>query len=131
MADVLLDIVTGAGDQADLRERLLVATDGKTIPPVARIDHIVFSGGVSGYLQPHASPRRDDLGYLLATALWQRLTEAGLEGKVRPAAQRIRATVLGASQFSVQASGQTVYVSDASVLPVRGLRAVEVDAPAR
>lgn len=128
MADVLLDIVTGAGDQADLRERLLVATDGKTIPPVACIDHIVFSGGVSEYLEPHASPRRDDLGYLLATALRQRLTEAGLEGKVRPAAQRIRATVLGASQFSVQASGQTVYVSDASVLPVRGLRAVEVDA---
>jgi ethanolamine utilization protein EutA len=128
MADVLLDIVTGAKDHADLRERLLVATDGKKIPPVACIDHIVFSGGVSEYLEPDASPRRDDLGYLLAAALRQRLTTAGLEAKVRPAAQRIRATVLGASQFSVQASGQTVYVSDAGVLPVRGLRAVEVDA---
>ena len=128
MADVLLDIVTGAGDHADLRERLLVATDGKKIPPVAGIDHIVFSGGVSEYLEPDASPRRDDLGYLLAAALRRRLTTDGLEAKVRPAAQRIRATVLGASQFSVQASGQTVYVSDAAVLPVRGLRAVEVDA---
>jgi len=128
MADVLLGIVTGAGHHADLRDRLLVATDGKKIPPVACIDHIVFSGGVSEYLEPDASPRRDDLGALFATALRQRMTAIGLEAKVRPAAQRIRATVLGASQFSVQASGQTVYVSDAGVLPVRGLRAVEVDA---
>jgi ethanolamine utilization protein EutA len=128
MADVLLDIVTGGGDHADLRERLLVATDEKKIPPVAGIDHIVFSGGVSEYLEPDAAPRRDDLGYLLAAALRQRLAAAGLEARVRPAAQRIRATVLGASQFSVQASGQTVYVSDAGMLPVRGLRAVEIDA---
>jgi ethanolamine utilization protein EutA len=88
----------------------------------------VFSGGVSEYLEPDAAARRDDLGYLLAAALRQRLTTAGLEAKVRPAAQRIRATVLGASQFSVQASGQTVYVSDHGMLPVRGLRAVEIDA---
>ena len=128
MADVLLDIVTGGGDHADLRERLLVATDEKKIPPVAGLDHIVFSGGVSEYLEPDAAPRRDDLGYLLAAALRERLAAAGLEARVRPAAQRIRATVLGASQFSVQASGQTVYVSDAGMLPVRGLRAVEIDA---
>lgn len=128
MADILLDIVTGGDDHADLRERLLVATDEKKIPPVAAIDHIVFSGGVSEYLEPDAAARRDDLGYLLAAALRQRLTTAGLEAKVRPAAQRIRATVLGASQFSVQASGQTVYVSDHGMLPVRGLRAVEIDA---
>src|SRR3984957_20500945 len=128
MADVLLGIVTGAGHHADLRDRLLVATDGKKIPPVACIDDLLFSGGVSESLEPDASPRRDDLGALFATALRQRMTAIGLEAKVRPAAQRIRATVLGASQFSVQASGQTVYVSDAGVLPVRGLRAVEVDA---
>jgi ethanolamine utilization protein EutA len=128
MADVLMDLVTSAGNHADLREGLLVATDGKQIPPVAAIDHIVFSGGVSEYLEPHACPRRDDLGCLLAAALRERLTAAGLEAKVRPAAQRIRATVLGASQFSVQASGQTVYVSDADMLPVRGLRTVEIDA---
>jgi ethanolamine utilization protein EutA len=128
MADVLVDIVTGTGRHADLRQRLQVGTDGKHIPPVGGIDHIIFSGGVSEYLEPDSAPRRDDLGYLLATALRERLASAGLDAKVRPAAQRIRATVLGASQFSVQASGQTVYVSDPGALPVRGLRAVEVDA---
>ncbi|MCL0044503.1 ethanolamine ammonia-lyase reactivating factor EutA, partial [Dehalococcoidia bacterium] len=36
-------------------------------------------------------------------------------------AQRIRATVIGASQYTVQVSGNTIYVSDESALPVRNL----------
>jgi ethanolamine utilization protein EutA len=35
--------------------------------------------------------------------------------------------VVGASQFTMQAGGQTVFVSDESLLPVRGLTAIPVD----
>jgi ethanolamine utilization protein EutA len=128
MADVLMDIVTGAARVPGLRRELMVATDQKAVPPLADIGHLVFSGGVSEYLEPGASGPGDDLGYLLAAALRERLASAGLIARVHPAAQRIRATVLGASQFSVQASSQTVYVSDAGALPVHGLQAVEIDA---
>ena len=34
---------------------------------------------------------------------------------------------MGASQFTVQASGQTCFVSDPSMLPIRGLQAVPID----
>ena len=44
--------------------------------------------------------------------------------------QRIRATVIGASQFTVQVSGKTVYLPDPCVLPVHNVPVmrVEVDA---
>jgi ethanolamine utilization protein EutA len=35
--------------------------------------------------------------------------------------ERIRATVIGASQFTVQVSGKTIYVPDAGVLPVHNV----------
>lgn len=123
-----MDIVLGTDGLPGLRQQLMVATDQKAIRPVTDIDHLVFSGGVSEYLEPGANGPGDDLGHLLAAALRERLASAGLIAKMHPATQRIRATVLGASQFSVQASSQTVYVSDAGALPVHGLQAVEIDA---
>ena len=46
--------------------------------------------------------------------------------------QRIRATVIGASQFTVQVSGKTIYLSDPYVLPVHNVPVVHVglDLPA-
>ena len=40
--------------------------------------------------------------------------------------QRIRATVIGASQFTVQVSGKTIYLPDPYVLPVCNLPVVHV-----
>jgi ethanolamine utilization protein EutA len=47
--------------------------------------------------------------------------------------QRIRATVIGASQFTVQVSGKTIYLPDASVLPVHNVPVVNLglELPAR
>jgi ethanolamine utilization protein EutA len=40
--------------------------------------------------------------------------------------QRIRATVIGASQFAVQVSGKTIYLPDPYVLPVRNVPVVRI-----
>jgi len=40
--------------------------------------------------------------------------------------QRIRATVIGASQFTVQVSGKTIYLPDPYVLPVRNVPVVHI-----
>ena len=40
--------------------------------------------------------------------------------------ERIRATVIGASQFTVQVSGKTIYLPDASVLPVHNVPVVHL-----
>jgi ethanolamine utilization protein EutA len=41
--------------------------------------------------------------------------------------QRIRATVIGASQFSVQVSGKTIYLPDPYVLPVHNVPVIRVE----
>src|SRR5207253_2266962 len=40
--------------------------------------------------------------------------------------ERIRATVIGASQFTVQVSGKTIYLPDMSVLPVHNIPVVHL-----
>ena len=45
------------------------------------------------------------------------------------AAQRIRATVIGASQFTVQVSGKTIHLGGRSALPVQNVPVVRLDEP--
>jgi ethanolamine utilization protein EutA len=125
MADVLVGVLTGAPHP--LTPGLAVATDGHPMPDPAQIGWIVFSGGVSEYLSDNPPTGFGDLGRELGAAIQDRITAAGLAGQVMPGAAGIRATVTGASQFTVQASGQTCFLSDRSILPVRGLATVPLD----
>ena len=43
---------------------------------------------------------------------------------LRPAEVRIRATVIGASQYTVQVSGNTIYLSHPELLPLRNLQVI-------
>jgi ethanolamine utilization protein EutA len=127
MAEVVVGLLTGTGDQARLHSRLRVVADDRPLPAPATIDRVVFSGGVSEFLADDPPAGFGDLGAELGHALRVRIAGSALAGKVRRAPQGIRATVLGASQFTVQASGQTCFVSDPGILPVTGLRAVRLD----
>ena len=49
---------------------------------------------------------------------------AGGKIPLRPAEVRIRATVIGASQYTVQVSGNTIYLSHPELLPLRNLQVV-------
>src|SRR4029077_570491 len=68
--------------------------------------------------------RYGDLGPDLANALLTALEQRRLPAQAVPLGEGIRATVLGASQFSVQLSGNTVHISDPSILPLRNLPVV-------
>jgi ethanolamine utilization protein EutA len=127
MARVIVDLLTGSDATRSLMGRLQVATDGRPVPGPDQIKHIVFSGGVSEFLSDSPPEGFGDMGADLGRSLRSRLAAAGLSDKIVPAVQGIRATVLGASQFTVQASGQTCFVSDHDILPAVGLRAVKVD----
>jgi ethanolamine utilization protein EutA len=127
MARVVMDAIE-PGPAAALRRRLMVtgpATEGPDRPPP--LDRIVFSGGVSEYVDGRETATFGDLGPALGAHLRHELERSGLTGRVTTAEHGIRATVIGASQFSVQASGQTTYVSDERSLPVRSLPVVRVD----
>jgi len=92
-------------------------------PPLANrnnISAITFSGGVSEYLYGRAEESFGDLGPLLAEELKSR----DLGAPIEMAAAGIRATVIGASQYTIQVSGSTIYLSSPEVVPVRNIPVV-------
>ncbi len=82
---------------------------------------IVISGGVSEFMDVQGGDT-GDLGPELAAALKAELADAGLE--TVPARQGIRATVVGASQYTVQVSGSTIFLDPENALPIRNLAVI-------
>ncbi|HEY1823697.1 MAG TPA: ethanolamine ammonia-lyase reactivating factor EutA [Trebonia sp.] len=92
------------------------------LPAPGRLDGLVFSGGVAEYVYGTESRTFGDLGPALGAALTSAAAEGQLPGPVLPADARIRATVLGASEYTVQLSGITSYLgSPERTLPRRNL----------
>ena len=91
-------------------------------------DAVIFSGGVSEYLDGAGLADAGDLGRAFGAALQARFVR--LPGPVTPGSQRIQSTVIGASQYAVQLSGNTIFVSDESALPIHNIRAIRVVVPA-
>jgi ethanolamine utilization protein EutA len=89
------------------------------------IDQITFSGGVSEYIYGREAEMFGDLGALLAQEIRARVASSSMN--LEPSTEGIRATVIGASQYTTQVSGSTIYVSPMEALPLRN---VPVIAPA-
>ncbi|HEX8969635.1 MAG TPA: ethanolamine ammonia-lyase reactivating factor EutA, partial [Chloroflexota bacterium] len=128
LADILLDYLAGRTPSALGQGFLLtqpLALDGH------RPAGLTFSGGVAEYIYARESTRYGDLGPDLAEALRRAAEEGRLPAQPVPLGEGIRATVLGASQFSVQLSGNTVHISDPTILPLRNLPVVytRLDSP--
>jgi ethanolamine utilization protein EutA len=88
--------------------------------------HFTFSGGVSEYIFSHEDKEYGDIAKPLTEELLKFLSAESTVPLVDPG-QRIRATVIGASQFTVQVSGKTIYLPDDSILPVHNVPTVHVD----
>ena len=92
-----------------------------------RPDAVTFSGGVSEYLYGREERAFGDLGGPLARAVLERVRAWG--PRIEPSDEGIRATVIGASQYTVQVSGSTIFVAPQSVLPLRNVPVVTPDLP--
>ena len=118
MADRLFEVLSQPSPQAATRALLrLEPLRNEQVP-----DAITFSGGVSEYLYGREPQAFGDLGPLLARAILVRVRDWG--PRIEPPEQGIRATVVGASQYTVQVSGSTIFVAPQSVLPLRNLPVV-------
>ena len=91
------------------------------------IDCLMFSGGVSEFIYNRTKSSFGDLGPLIADEIHRRM--ADLEILVMEPAARIRATVIGASQYTVQVSGNTVFISPDDAVPVRNIAVVAPEFP--
>jgi ethanolamine utilization protein EutA len=87
---------------------------------------ITFSGGVSEYIFARESAGHGDIAKLLAAEIVKQI-KVRISTPIIEPAERIRATVIGASQFTVQVSGKTIYVPDMRALPVHNIPVVHLN----
>lgn len=83
---------------------------------------LMFSGGVGEYVYGWQDAEFGDLGRLLGRAIVRRASGFTV---LRPV-ESIRATCIGASQYTVQVSGDTLFLTDPGILPLRDRAAVAV-----
>src|SRR5581483_5606810 len=125
MAGCLLEVMDGQ-PQSDLGQDLMVTEEALSAYGGLRtVSFLIFSGGVSEYIYQHDSTAYGDLGPLLGAAIRERLKSVPARLALREGAEGIRATVIGAGEYTIQASGMTSYLSDLSVLPAVGLKVVK------
>jgi ethanolamine utilization protein EutA len=93
-----------------------------TAPLAAANPHLVtFSGGVSEYIFERETATYGDIARPLAEKIAQAFTGGRIETPIADPGQGIRATVIGASQFSVQVSGKTIHLSSNIALPLHNV----------
>ena len=119
MADALVAAIRMRPLPSDIAR--LYLTD--PIADLGRIDAVMFSGGVAEYIYQREDRDFGDLGRCLGNAIRVRIDGGALPWPVLPAGECIRATALGASEYSVQLSGNTSYISaPGKLLPRRNLQ---------
>ncbi len=123
MADCLCDILQKAS--LDLSTAALLRLD--PLRNERAPDVITFSGGVSEYIYGLQTQSFGDLGPQLARAVLERVQSWG--PRIEQPEQGIRATVVGASQYTIQVSGSTIYVAPQSILPLKNIAAITPDLP--
>ena len=124
MAAAMADAVVAAirGGDVPVRLRLLEPLARSAAPA-----RIALSGGVSEFVSGRERAEYHDLGRELAAALLTRRDKLPAPLEVAP--EGIRATVIGASQFTVQVSGSTIGIG--AVLPLRNVPVVPLGGDAR
>ncbi len=123
MARVLAEVIE-RGPSSPLTQQLMVTPPFKNYRGFDQIDTIVFSGGVSEHVYNRDRASYGDVGPILGKNIRDYLKKLPRKELLREPVEGIRATVIGAGEYTVQASGNTSYISDRAVLPVFGLKVV-------
>lgn len=123
MADRLLEIIQSRSLCAESAALLrLDPLRNESKPQV-----VTFSGGVSEYIYDRQTQAFGDLGPMLARMVLERAQRWG--PRIEQPDQGIRATVVGASQYTVQVSGSTIYVRPQAILPQKNVPVIVPDLP--
>jgi ethanolamine utilization protein EutA len=123
LADALADALLECVQQkpfSNITSMLMMA------PPLKfdeQIDFVTFSGGVAEYIYDSEEKEFNDLGVFLAKAIKEKAEEASLP--IGRPEHKIRATVIGAGNFSLQVSGSTTFLSSGLKYPLRNLPVIE------
>lgn len=121
LAMIAADYILGVPPDPLGQSLLLTDPLPRTAVPTA----ITFSGGVSEYVFGYESRHYGDIAKPLADELRAEFGRRTTLKMIDPG-QRIRATVIGASQFTVQVSGKTIHLPQRGVLPLHNVPVVPV-----
>ena len=122
LATLAVDQITGGAKDELGRKLELTEPLARGVEPTL----LTFSGGVAEYIFGYEQKEHGDIAKFLAAEIGSQLGKRSKITVVDPG-QRIRATVIGASQFTVQVSGKTIYLPDENPLPVHNVPVVHVD----
>jgi len=125
MADALVAALTQDSPSGDVESLWL--TEPLRSPRASEasrgVEGAMFSGGVGEYVYGRETRDFGDLGLRLGHAIAERIEAGRLPFPLLPAGECIRATALGASEYSVQLSGNTIYLSNpGDLLPRKNLQ---------
>jgi ethanolamine utilization protein EutA len=125
VADVMADtLVAALAPRIPHDVAQLYLTD--PLPSLDNIGGVMASGGVAEYIYGREARDFGDLGRRLGLAIRRRFDVGALPWELLPAGECIRATALGASEYSVQLSGNTSYISNpGALLPRRNLQVLQ------
>lgn len=119
MAETLIEILLG-GTESPLYDKIIV---GRTLDLRDTQCLYSFSGGVSEFIYNDNNSQYNDLGNLLGSKIRTLVSQRGLEVVELP--EKIRATVIGASSFTLQVSGYTTYTSTNIQLPMKNIPVIK------
>ena len=125
MARVLSELIEQKSF-SPLTERLMLTPPIKNDGGVDQIDYIVISGGVSEHVYDRDRTHYGDVGPILGKEMRGYLKKLPEKKILREPIEGIRATVIGAGEYTIQASGNTSYISTLQFLPACGLKVVRV-----
>jgi len=93
---------------------------------IGGVQGVMFSGGVGEYVYGREERDFGDLGRRLGHELQARIAAGRFPFTLLPAGECIRATALGASEYSVQLSGNTISISSpGELLPRKNLQVIQ------
>ncbi len=122
MARILFEVIE-QGPTSPMAKKLMVTPPFVNYRGLNQVQHIVFSGGVSEHVYDRDRNAYGDIGPVLGKNM--RLNLQKLPSDIlREPFEGIRATVIGAGEYTIQASGNTSYVSNTQALPVHGLKVI-------
>src|SRR5882724_10214199 len=125
VAEVMADtLVAALAPQIPPDVAQLYLTD--PLPSLDNIAGVMASGGVAEYVYGREARDFNDMGRRLGRAIRRRFDVGALPWELLPAGECIRATALGASEYSVQLSGNTSFISKpGELLPRRNLQVLQ------
>lgn len=121
MADRLFEVIR----LRPLTEENRKLTRTQPLTYTGQINAITFSGGASEFIYDRQTKQFGDIGPILAREIKDRVAHSRLQ-LLQPAAG-IRATVIGASQYTVQVSGSTIFISPLDIVPIRNIPVIVPD----